>query len=338
MPPIKGMKCCKCGTTETKYWYRDYDYKKEWTGNRICYECKLELERDKNRKIKKNLTEGRKCVKCGNTETYVTKHGYECWAKYYDRDGEWDKKSYMCNSCSQRAKQEARTYEINCIKSYRLKERKCVKCENIDVQHWYAYYDENGNKTNMFMCKNCYMKDYNKKTDSYNSIRKTVCNCRLNTDIDLSKFDEFNDRIKGRIGEDIVSYTLEIDNQNSVSDNYNSLYDLVYHNKYGKIEVKTASFGIHNTSWDSTLDIEHNFDTLVILCMDNEKPWRHVKMVYIIPEDCSELYGQRYISIYKNPSRESKWDKFRVDEKPYNDTYHKMSMYVKFFEEQTKET
>lgn len=44
-----------------------------------------------------------------------------------------------------------------------------------------------------------------------------------------------------------------------------------------------------------------------------------------------------YISIYKNPLRESKWEKFRTDEKPYNDIYHKMEMYVKYFGEQTKE-
>jgi hypothetical protein len=52
-----------------------------------------------------------------------------------------------------------------------------------------------------------------------------------------------------------------------------------------------------------------------------------------LTSDCNELYGKRYISIYKNPSRESKWDNFRVDEKPYNDTYHKMDMYIKYFGE-----
>jgi len=54
---------------------------------------------------------------------------------------------------------------------------------------------------------------------------------------------------------------------------------------------------------------------------------------YIYTGRLSELYGERYISIYKNPSRESKWDKFRVDEKPYNDAYHKMDFYIKFFGE-----
>lgn len=68
-----------------------------------------------------------------------------------------------------------------------------------------------------------------------------------------------------------------------------------------------------------------------------EKPWKNVKRVYVIPEDSSELYGKIYISIYDKPSRESKWEKFRVDEKPYNDTYHKMDMYLKYFGEKTKE-
>lgn len=332
MPPTKGMKCCKCGITETKYWYRDYNNKKEWTGRRLCYECKLRADRDENRKLKENIYEGRKCIKCGNTETYVTSAGYEYWARYYDKDGEWDKKSYMCNLCYQRARQEGRSYEIKRIQIERLKERKCIKCESVDTSQWCVYYDENGNKTNMFLCSKCYMNDYNREPNSHNNIKKYMRSCRLNNDVDLSKFDEFSDGEKGRIGEDIVSHTLGADNQNYISDNYSSLYDLVHH-KYGRIEVKTASFGINNGSWDSTLDMEHNFDTLVILCMNNEEPWRHVERVYIIPEDCSELYGQRYVSIYENPSRKSKWDKFIVDEKPYNDTYHKMDIYIRFFGE-----
>ncbi len=328
-----GMKCYKCGTTETRYWYRDYNNKREWTGKRICYDCKLNIDRDKNRKIKENRSKERKCIKCGNTETYIRSTGYECWVRYYDKDGKWDGKSYMCNSCDQRTRQEAISNEIKHIKNERFKERKCIKCESIDTSHWFSCYDENGNKTNMFLCSKCYMKVYNREPYSHNSIKKYMCNCRFNTDVGLSKFDEFSERDKGRIGEDIASYTLGVDNQNDISNNYNSLYDLVCHQIYGRIEVKTASFDIMNKSWDGTVDIDHNFDTLVILCMDNEKPWRHVKRVYIIPEDCSELYGKRYVCIYENPSRESKWEKFRVDEKPYNDTYHKMDMYIKFFGE-----
>ncbi len=338
MSQTKGMKCCKCGSTETRYWYRDYNDKKEWTGRRICYECKLRIDRDDNRKIKDNRLEGRKCIKCGNTETYVSSAGYERWARYYDKDGKWDGKSYMCDLCNQRTKQEKITNEIKHIKNERFKERKCFKCEGIDIRRWFIYYDENGNKTNKFLCNKCYMKYYNMEPNSHNNIKKSMRDCRLNADIDLNRFSEFSERIKGRIGENIVSSVLGIDNYNDVSNNYESLYDLVCHPTYGRIEVKTASFDdVHNQSWDSTAELEHNFDTLIILCMSNEKPWRHVDRVYIIPVDCNELYGKRYISIYKNPLRESKWEKFRADEKSYNDIYHKMEMYVKYFGEQTKE-
>lgn len=330
----KGMECCKCGTTETRWWYRDYDSRKEWTGLRICYDCKLNKEKEENRKLKEKRTGVRKCVKCGNVETYVTSRGYECWAKYYDDEGEWDKKSYLCNSCEQKRKQAETTSEIKRIKSERLKERKCIECESVEVSHWYNQYNENGRKTNSFLCRSCYMKGYNGESYSYNSLRKTVCNCRLNKEIDLNNFPNFSDRDKGRIGEDIVSYTLGVDNQNDVSDNYSSLYDLTHHHIYGKIEVKTASFDNINKTWDSTLDMEHNFDTLFILCMSKEKPWRNVNRLYIIPEECNELYGKRYVSIYDSPLRVSKWEKFRADVKPYNDTYHKMDMYIKFFGKQ----
>ena len=41
MPQIKHIRCYKCGVTKTPYWYRDYDSKGDWTGKRVCYECKL---------------------------------------------------------------------------------------------------------------------------------------------------------------------------------------------------------------------------------------------------------------------------------------------------------
>jgi hypothetical protein len=329
MTKVVGMKCCKCGTTATRWWYRDYDNKKEWTGLRICYDCKLNKEKEENRKLKEKRIGVRKCIKCGNVETYVTSRGYECWARYHDDEGKWDKKSYLCNSCEQKRKQEETTNEIKRIQDERLKERKCIECESVETLHWFKQYDEKGNKTNKFICNKCYMKSYNGDPDSYSNIIKSMRNCRSNKEIDLSNFSNFSDQDKGRIGEDIVSYTLGVDNQNDASNNYSSLYDLVHHHIYGKIEVKTASFDDVHNCWDVTLHIGRNFDTLIILCMGKEKPWRHVEMAYVIPEDCNELYGIRYVGIYDNPK--SKWEKFRVNVKPYNDTYHKMDMYIKFF-------
>lgn len=330
MPPIKHLICHKCGTTKTKYWYRDYDSKGDWNGKRICYECKLEVERKKNRKIKEDRIKDRKCIRCGNIDTYINSKDYECWARYYNQDGKWDGKSYLCHLCNQRIKQEEISKVIKRINEQRLKERKCAICGNIDTSHWYKLYDEKGYKTNLWLCHGCYEKDYNKRPDSHNSIRKIMSLCRSGRVIDFNKFDELLENEKGRIGEDIVSVTLGIKNQNDMADNYKYPYDLVCHPGYGRIQVKIAGFDIKNQSYDFTIGMEHEFDTLIALCMDKERPWKDVDEVYIMPEECDELYGESYISIYRDSSG-SKWKKFRIDEKPYNSTYHNMDIYKKFF-------
>ena len=155
--------------------------------------------------------------------------------------------------------------------------------------------------------------------------------CRRDKDIDLSKFGEFHENEKGRIGEDIASDVLDIKNQNDVAGNYTFPYDLVCHPDYGRIQVKIAGFDTKNGSYDFTIGKEHEFDTLILLCMDKERPWKDVEDVYIVPEDCYELYGESYVSIYKDSSRESKWKKFRVNNEPYNDAYYNMDIYKKFF-------
>ncbi len=62
--------------------------------------------------------------------------------------------------------------------------------------------------------------------------------------------------------------------------------------------------------------------------MDKNVPWIDIEKVYVIPE--SELYGEVRINIYKdfsNVRSRFKWvDKFRVDEKDFNDIYHTMKL------------
>lgn len=46
------------------------------------------------------------------------------------------------------------------------------------------------------------------------------------------------------------------------------------------------------------------------------------------PKTESELYGSQNVTIYGN-SKSSKWKKFRIDEKPYNDVYHSLMSHLK---------
>lgn len=323
MPKISKnfLKCCRCSKTESNWWYKDYDDKGKWTGKRICYVCKLEIEREKNRKAKDDneRLKNKKCVKCGSIETYINPEGYDLWARFYDNVGKWDGKSYLCNLCSQRVKQELVSREIKRIKEKRLIERKCVLCECAKTIRWYKYYEDK-KWLGRYLCKKCYMKNYNAEYNCHNNIKKSLRNCRI-CDIDLSKFETFTENEKGRIGEDIVAETLNLENQNIISDNYTAPFDLV--DSHGiRFQIKISTFDNVNRNWDFTIGYEHKFDILIILCMDKERPWKDVKRVYVIPEKCNELYGKRYISIFEGI--ESKWERYRVDEEPYNDAYHRL--------------
>jgi len=92
-------KCHRCGSRETiRYWHNDYDNKRNWIGH-LCYNCKLDVEKEKTRKIKEKILNEKKdkkikCVKCGN-DIDIDDNKYN----YYDDNGVWDKKSKMCDKC-----------------------------------------------------------------------------------------------------------------------------------------------------------------------------------------------------------------------------------------------
>lgn len=65
-------------------------------------------------------------------------------------------------------------------------------------------------------------------------------------------------------------------------------------------------------------------DTFFFVCMDRSKPWKNVERVYVIPKDI--VIKRSSITIYKNPSRSAWYEDFRIDERPFNDVYHNMSL------------
>lgn len=256
---------------------------------------------------KRTLFKGRKCRKCGNDKTKMEYHNPK-WYKYYDEKGYWNG-GYICYDCY---------WEIGERKN--IDERTCNICEGgtyIDrngIPIWRKNRDEKGNwDGHSFLCTICYER-FN--PNSKNNLLKSVALCR-NEEISIS-----GKKDKGRIGEDIVSITLGLKNQNDISNNYNSPFDLFFHPKYGKIGVKIRG-QLYNYEWNfSDINSDGDYDTILLLCMDNNKPWKNVDRVYAIP---IEAINVKCISIYKNPSRRAWYDEFRIDEKPYNDSYHLIS-------------
>ncbi len=66
------------------------------------------------------------------------------------------------------------------------------------------------------------------------------------------------------------------------------------------------------------------FDNLFAICMDDCWPWKNVEMVYAIPWEVA--CGNIRFSIYKESFKNEWCEEFRIDEKPFNDTYHNMKL------------
>lgn len=252
MPKVSKclLKCYICGTDKSPHWHRNYNDKGDWTGRRICSECKLEIEKEKTRKIKERFSQEKICCRCRSIETYVDPNGYHRWHRHV-----CDKKS-------------------------------CTK----------------------FLCDKCWNK------------------VEYNADWRDGNLDPESPPGKGFATEMTVAKVRNLKNCNLELDNFNAKFDLSIDPEYGKPQVKgpTLIAGM----WHAVMGIRHNFDHLWIVCMDKKR--EHVKRVYIIPK--LELINYTHIDIYEDWSRvkggsKFEWiEKYRVDEKPYDDAYHDLKL------------
>lgn len=171
-------------------------------------------------------------------------------------------------------------------------------------------YDEEYNWTGNWLCPKCYYIDYNEKN--------------LKSLWRIGLLDPLSPVGKGFIGQQIVAKTYEVEDCNLKMDNFNFYVDLAKIGKYGYCEVKIATFNKRNGKWEfEGIDPEH-FDSLFIVCMDKNEFWKNVERVYIIPV---EYIISSHITIYENTSTKlSKWEKFRIDHKPFDKIYHNMKL------------
>lgn len=136
---------------------------------------------------------------------------------------------------------------------------------------------------------------------------------------------------KGRISEQITCKVYGIKNLNIEYDNFHTPIDHSRDQKLGIIQSKGRIFNSIEGYWSSHVENEHNkeFDYLIFYCMS--KDVKYIDMVYIFPR--YEIIKRSSITIYKDPLKGAlykgfRWyDKYRVDEKPYNDAYHSLNKY-----------
>lgn len=198
----------------------------------------------------------------------------------------------------------------------RMKGRKCCICNNYGTRinstsgspQWHSHICDKKDCAR-YICDNCWGKSYR---------------C---SDFRSGNLDPDSTSGKGFIAEMIVAKTRNLKNCNIELDNFHATFDLSIDPEYGKLQVKGPS--ISGNRWKATFNsIEHNFDHVFVVCMDRHR--KHVERVYIVPR--SKLIGKKAVLIYKDWSKirgisEFEWiEEYRVDARPYDDTFHSLKL------------
>lgn len=175
---------------------------------------------------------------------------------------------------------------------------------------------ENEKWTGRWLCRSCWEKnDYNKRIDSHVNIIKSLSDRRTNN------LDQESPQAKGDISEAVTCMTRGVKNLNIENDNFTSPIDHSRDAEYGIIQSKGAIYNTLNRDWRIRVENERKkeFDNLIVYCMN--KDMNNIERVYIFPK--KEVIKRSSIRIYKTSYR-SWYGKYRVDEKPYNDTLRKL--------------
>lgn len=255
------------------------------------------------------------CNMCGTNKTWI-------WYKNKDENRKWDGKSYLCDTCYREYKKPDHYEKIKeeyFVKKKSLrKHKKCCICGSSNtyiipngIEQWYSHQCLKDG-CSRHICKDCYSKEHNK-----NDPRTIMSNWRHGQ---LSRYSTSG---KGFIGTQIVAKMLGVDDCNIIMNNFRFYIDLSKHSKYGYVEVKIATF--KNGMWQFNIKREQKYDNLILVCMDENRPWQNVIMVLIIPIEEVFKHGKS-ITIYEKPSRSVWYERFITEEKIFNDKYHEMKI------------
>lgn len=223
---------------------------------------------------------GRVCSNCGSE--YTSSH----WRRTYNEDGSWDGKSYHCSMC--RAYFNPNTGKFLKIPKYRKtgghKNTICSKCgSNYTSSCWYRTKDDNEDwDGKSYICTACY------------------CNPRIRS----GELSPESSVAKGEFG--VLTIAKVLGGNDCFVMKRGKLYD-IQSKKYGRIEVKTATYNPTYMLWHIGGIQSHKFDNLYILCLDEYT--KNVQRVYIIPKE--DIYGTTATNIVKNLLSDGRYEKFR---------------------------
>lgn len=202
--------------------------------------------------------------------------------------------------------------------------RTCCKCNSRDTtiydghESWHHHKCEK-DCCSRILCHNCYTAEHHKSPGGWVTLINSLSNHKIGS---LRIESETG---KGLIGEAVIAKVRGLEIVAIKQDNFRAKLDLSFDNEYHNIQVKTST--PHYGDLYASLGKDYNFDTLFGLCID--KNMKNIVRVYAIAEE--ELHGIQNISFRRSPhpSIGSKWERFRIDEKSYNDTYQNLMLYLK---------
>lgn len=265
----------------------------------------------------------RKCCICRNGSTYIDSFGRQQWFKFYGYDNEnkkeWDRISWLCYECH-----KGLNYKKKPTKRSKCEGRKCCICGSNNtyiyngISRWRKYRDEEGNwyKT-LWLCHTCYNRIQYHMPGTYSNIKKSLAKCRIG---ELSLED---DLLLGLIGEAVVANVRKLKVISIEINSLNSRYDLSPDPEYNIIQSKLRSSC--NGQYSINI-IGRDFDTLFVLCTDDDM--NDIIKVLAIPEGYIDGTGLTIMERQPIKTEYMKYEKFRIDEKPYNEAYYSLMRHL----------
>jgi len=202
--------------------------------------------------------------------------------------------------------------------------RICCKCKNSKT-----YIRSNGNplwyncicgkdSCTGYLCMKCRLKIVAKYPDSNRNAMKSIANYRIGN---VRKDSDYGISM---ISQAVVVKIFKIEDLTIKENNFKYYID-AESNEHGKIDVKSSTlqqYGIY----DFVNRMKIDCDTYICLGYDRHR--RNIDNVYVIPNE-EWISKLRHLCIPKNPSRTSKYDKFKVDSSPYNRAFSDLMIFLK---------
>lgn len=188
--------------------------------------------------------------------------------------------------------------------------------------HWLKYKtDENGNfkkdgkwDKSSYICNLCYNKENSKLPNSNINIIKSQRKFR-NKQLSINCTSG-----RGFIGEQIWCKVRGVKNCNIETDNFSYVFDHSPDREYGIVNTKISSLHTKQNNWN--FDLRGKCDNVVLICMNVN--WIEIERIYIIPS--KEIGNRTKTTISKNSTSESWYEKYRIDNAPYNEVYKSMNL------------